>query len=91
MRATAEASTARRQDRGQQAEAGGEDGGEDQGIPASAVEELDHKLDQASVPHRLNLYPGAPHSFFDRHMEKFATESEDAWRQMLAFIRSGAI
>lgn len=66
-------------------------GGEDQGIPASAVEQLDKQLDVTGQPHRLNLYPGAPHSFFDRHMERFAGESEDAWRQILTFIRSGSI
>jgi carboxymethylenebutenolidase len=32
------------------------------------------------------IYPGAPHSFFDRKYEQFATESEDAWNRVLAFL-----
>src|SRR5574341_1265844 len=67
-------------------------GGADQGIPESAVQEMDAKLDQAGAPHRLTIYPGAPHSFFDRRAADYAQESADAWRQLLAFIRArGAI
>ena len=58
----------------------------DQGIPVSAVNELDARLTQANVQHRLNIYPGAPHSFFDRRAEEYADASSDAWKQMLAFI-----
>ena len=32
------------------------------------------------------IYPGAPHSFFDRKQEEFAAESEDAWNRVLAFL-----
>jgi carboxymethylenebutenolidase len=31
-------------------------------------------------------YDGAPHSFFDRKQEEFASDSEDAWNRTLAFI-----
>jgi carboxymethylenebutenolidase len=32
------------------------------------------------------IYPGAPHSFFDRKQEEFAVDSEDAWNRVLAFL-----
>lgn len=66
-------------------------GGADQGIPEESVHELDRRLDQAGVPHRLTIYPGAPHSFFDRRATEYADASADAWRQLLAFIRAGQI
>jgi len=34
------------------------------------------------------VYPGAPHSFFDRKYEEFAGESADAWRRVLAFVEA---
>ncbi len=63
-------------------------GGADQGIPETSVHELEHKLDQAGVAHHITIYPGAPHSFFDRRSADFAAASADAWNQLLAFIRS---
>ncbi|MGB7860413.1 MAG: dienelactone hydrolase family protein [Acidimicrobiia bacterium] len=32
------------------------------------------------------VYPGAPHSFFDRKYSEFADESADAWNRVLNFI-----
>jgi len=32
------------------------------------------------------VYPGAPHSFFDRKQEEFAADSQDAWNRVLAFL-----
>ncbi|HYF65523.1 MAG TPA: dienelactone hydrolase family protein, partial [Herpetosiphonaceae bacterium] len=61
-------------------------GGADEGIPASAVQDLDEQLDAARVEHTLHIYPGAPHSFFDRKHEEFADASDDAWRRVLAFV-----
>ncbi len=67
-------------------------GGADQGIPESSVHALDAKLDQAGVPHRLTIYPGAPHSFFDRRAADYADASADAWQRLLTFVRArGAI
>jgi len=34
------------------------------------------------------VYPGAPHSFFDRTYTEHAEASADAWRRVLDFIRS---
>ncbi len=61
-------------------------GGDDQGIPLEVVERFDAALTSAGVPHEVVVYPGAPHSFFDRKYEEFASESADAWRRVLAFI-----
>jgi carboxymethylenebutenolidase len=61
-------------------------GGADQGIPVEAVERFDADLDASGQPHEIVIYPGAPHSFFDRRQEEFAEASEDAWRRVLAFL-----
>jgi carboxymethylenebutenolidase len=63
-------------------------GGEDQGIPVEQAEAFDGALDQAGVEHEVVIYPGAPHSFFDRKQEEFADASEDAWNRVLAFLAS---
>ncbi|HBE24145.1 MAG TPA: dienelactone hydrolase family protein, partial [Ktedonobacter sp.] len=61
-------------------------GGADQGIPVSAVQSFDQELDKAGVEHEIVIYPGAPHSFFDRRSEEFADASADAWQHVLSFI-----
>jgi carboxymethylenebutenolidase len=60
--------------------------GDDQGIPVETVEAFDEALDEAGVEHEVVIYPGAPHSFFDRKQADFAAESEDAWNRVLAFL-----
>ena len=64
-------------------------GAEDAGIPAEARQEFDLALDAAGVEHRSIVYEGAPHSFFDRKSAQFAEASDDAWRQMLDFVKAG--
>ena len=61
-------------------------GGADEGIPQADVDEFDQALTEAGVEHELVVYPGAPHSFFDRKQDEFAEASEDAWGRVLAFI-----
>jgi carboxymethylenebutenolidase len=61
-------------------------GGADDGIPPDDVEAFDDALDEAGVGHEIVVYPGAPHSFFDRKYEDFAADSEDAWSRVLAFL-----
>jgi carboxymethylenebutenolidase len=61
-------------------------GGDDPGIPAEDVNLFDEALDRAGVEHEVVIYPGAPHSFFDRKQEQFAADSEDAWNRVLAFV-----
>ncbi len=61
-------------------------GGADANIPETDVKKLDDKLDQAGVEHKVIIYPGAPHSFFDRRATEFADASADAWQRVLEFI-----
>lgn len=61
-------------------------GGADPGIPETEVQAFRDALGAAGVTHEIISYPGAPHSFFDRRHEEFASESADAWRQVLDFL-----
>ena len=61
-------------------------GGADEGIPQAAVDEFDAALRKASVKHDSTVYPGAPHSFFDRKFTEFADASADAWKRVQAFV-----
>ncbi len=61
-------------------------GGDDPGIPVEDVTVFDEALDAAGVEHEVVIYPGAPHSFFDRKYEEFAAASEDAWGRVLEFV-----
>jgi len=63
-------------------------GGADPGIPQSAVDEFDAACRKAGVKHDSTVYPGAPHSFFDRKQTEFAEASADAWLRVQAFVRS---
>ena len=60
--------------------------GADKAIPQEQIDEFESALSTAGVEHEIHVYPGAPHSFFDRKQEEFAEESEDAWRRMLGFL-----
>jgi carboxymethylenebutenolidase len=61
-------------------------GGDDPGIPVEDSQAFDEALDAAAVEHEVVIYPGAPHSFFDRKQEEFEAESKDAWSRVLGFI-----
>jgi carboxymethylenebutenolidase len=54
--------------------------------PLAEFEQFDRELTDAGVPHQMVVYPGAPHSFFDRTFAEHQEACADAWRQMLAFI-----
>jgi carboxymethylenebutenolidase len=62
-------------------------GGADQGITPEMRDQFDRALAKAGVEHRTIVYPGAPHSFFDRKAADYADASEAAWNETLAFIR----
>jgi carboxymethylenebutenolidase len=62
-------------------------GGADAGIPVEQVRELESRLAEAGVAHEIVIYPGAPHSFFDRSFEEHAEACADAWRRVLGFMR----
>jgi carboxymethylenebutenolidase len=61
-------------------------GGADEGIPEAERAKFAENLERAGVAHEIHVYPGAPHSFFDRKQEEFADASADAWRRTLAFL-----
>jgi carboxymethylenebutenolidase len=61
-------------------------GGADEAIPAEQIEEFESALSAAGVEHEIHVYPGAPHSFFDKKQDEFADESEDSWRRILGFL-----
>ena len=64
-------------------------GGADQAISAEVRDEYDKALTDAGIEHRIVVYEGAPHSFFDRSAEEYADASADSWRQVLAFMGIG--
>ena len=66
-------------------------GGADPGIPASEIEQLNQQLDTAGVAHHVEIYEGAPHSFFDRKYVEYAAASADAWTRILNFINTLAL
>jgi carboxymethylenebutenolidase len=61
-------------------------GGADEGIPPADVEAFDAACRKANVKHDMKVYPGAPHSFFDRKYTEFAEASADAWKRVQAFV-----
>lgn len=64
-------------------------GGADASIPASDVAAFVTALNTAKIEHHLETYPGAPHSFFDRTFNEHKAETDDTWRRVLAFMRTG--
>ena len=65
-------------------------GGADRGIGPDAVATFDQAMDRAGVAHTTIVYPGAPHSFFDRSSGEQADASAAAWREVLTFMGVGA-
>jgi carboxymethylenebutenolidase len=64
-------------------------GGDDPGIPATDIAAFDDSLRTAKLPHYIHTYPGAPHSFFDRTFSEHKEECDDAWRRVIAFMKTG--
>ncbi len=54
--------------------------------PLEEFQKFDAELTEAGVPHRMVVYDGAPHSFFDRTFEEHREACDDSWRQILAFV-----
>jgi carboxymethylenebutenolidase len=61
-------------------------GGADKGISAADVAAYDEALSSAGASHETVVYPGAPHSFFDRKMTEHGDACADVWRRVLAFV-----
>lgn len=63
-------------------------GGADASIPAELRDRFDQALSASNVEHEFVVYPGAPHSFFDRSHNDHRAECDDAWRRTLGFLDS---
>jgi carboxymethylenebutenolidase len=61
-------------------------GGADAAIPLEQVHEFDDRLSELGIEHEIEIYDGAPHSFFDKRCDEFAEACEDAWRRVIGFI-----
>ncbi len=61
-------------------------GGADPNITEDQVHEFDRRLEDAGITHEIHIYPGAPHSFFDRRFASWHEACEDAWRRVLRFV-----
>ena len=60
--------------------------GNDAATTPEQAADFERKLSQAGVPHDRHVYPGAPHSFFDRQQAQWQEASDDAWRRILDFV-----
>ena len=61
-------------------------GGADEAIASEQIEAFERALAEGGVEHAIHVYPGAPHSFFDRKFTEHAEACEDAWRRTLDFL-----
>jgi len=61
-------------------------GGADPSITEDQVHEFDRRLEAAGITHEIQIYPGVPHSFFDRRFASWHEACEDAWRRVLGFV-----
>ena len=60
------------------------------GIPQADVDQFEAACKRAGVRHDSTVYPGAPHSFFDRKYDEFKEASADASRRVQQFVGVGA-
>ncbi|MGI9666224.1 MAG: dienelactone hydrolase family protein, partial [Acidimicrobiia bacterium] len=61
-------------------------GGDDPGIPVDVDDMFRDAMEAAEVPGEVIVYPGAPHSFFDRKFDEFGEDAADAWQRIQRFI-----
>lgn len=54
--------------------------------PLAEFENFAKVLGEGGVPHEMQVYPDAPHSFFDRAFDEHKDACDDAWRRILAFV-----
>lgn len=62
-------------------------GGADEGIAPTDIAAFEGALTGAGIEHAILTYPNAPHSFFDRKAEAYASASAAAWEETLGFVR----
>lgn len=60
--------------------------GADAATPQADFEAMDKRLTAAGREHEMYVYPGAPHSFFDRSFDQWRDVCADAWRRLLDFV-----
>ena len=62
-------------------------GGDDMGIPASDVKEMEAAIKAGGVTAEFIIYPGAPHAFFADYRPSYRPEAaKDAWKHCLAWF-----
>ncbi len=62
-------------------------GGDDMGIPASDVKEMEAAIKAGGVTAEFIIYPGAPHAFFADYRPSYRPEAaKDAWNRCLAWF-----
>jgi carboxymethylenebutenolidase len=61
-------------------------GGADEGIPQDQIDTLRQSLESSGNIPDIVVYPGAPHSFFDRRADDYSQASADAWTRIQGFI-----
>jgi carboxymethylenebutenolidase len=67
-------------------------GGQDQGIPLADVEKMRAALAAAKQPSEIVVFADAPHGFHADYRPSFrAQDSQDAWRQCLAWFRKHGV
>jgi carboxymethylenebutenolidase len=63
-------------------------GGADEGIPEADRNAFSEACKKAGIKHEQHVYPGAPHSFFDRKYDEFKDASSDAWTRVQGFVKA---
>jgi carboxymethylenebutenolidase len=64
-------------------------GGQDDYIPASAVERIDRRLTDAGKEHEVVVYPNVGHAFFRESSAKLNShEVADAWSRVQSFLKA---
>ncbi|MGC1455289.1 MAG: dienelactone hydrolase family protein [Nitrospirota bacterium] len=62
-------------------------GGDDMGIPASDVKEMEAAIKAGGVTAEFIIYPGAPHAFFADYRPSYRPEAaKDAWKHCLVWF-----
>jgi carboxymethylenebutenolidase len=64
--------------------------GADAATPLEQSRDFDAKLAAAGVKFESHVYEGAPHSFFDRSFAQWKDACDDAWRQILDFVKKSS-
>lgn len=59
--------------------------GEDVATTPADSARFAEELAEVGVPHRVRVYLGAPHSFFDRGFAEWRDACDDVWRRILDF------